>query len=225
MIVYNSPPGRTSHPKILTISEIGVIRFWTGVFLGIGFTIMLYLLISSIRDMIPLMIARFYRPFLELVVTGTQRYIHNLFVAGLACVLGQNIALRIWLDKGCYEHKNTHTRRHCIQVIGRLGLAFNGTLLFLAGMSVPWGFYLASLRCPYYPYLYSLSTHNPLPEPPPTILVLHTDHLEYWLLLILFLFFFQYMNVRTMYRCGRLMLVFFLITVIAAAVLANINIV
>jgi len=45
--------GRMTMSKKLSVSEIGVFRFWAGVFLGIGFTIMLYLLISGTRDFVP----------------------------------------------------------------------------------------------------------------------------------------------------------------------------
>lgn len=208
--------------KELTVSTIGYPHFWFGLALGLGYAVTLYLSMNGIRDGLPWILANFEvgRIWVDLIIHPGQRYIHNLLVASLASVLGEHICLSIWITGSCRHIKLQPLHRAHQRAITNLFFGIGGVLLILIINFPPFLAYHTSLR----PRYRGLPLELEAVQPPYNVL-LHSDHLLYWFLLVIFLFFFQFMIVRNLYRCSRWMILFASFAIVFAVIFAHINIV
>lgn len=215
---------RPNYRQPLSIAYIGRRRFSLGVVLALAFAIVFYLFYGGIRDTTAVVL--FALGYGTPVITPSRvqagylvdptnpfgqsppiRYAHNLFVAGVAVVIAQSVALKTWFG---HVRGRTQTGRSA-----RLEWALTGATMWT--WLLP--FFLFKFGQSYWLYVY-LSTWSHTPEPE-----LGVNRMYGWVLVLLVVVFFleQWKGIRLVFRCGRWIIAASIVSIIVALTLALIQ--
>ena len=208
------------HRKLLTIHELGRLRFWSGLGAGILFAMLCYLFLAGVRDATAIIIielgyghpalalsqanASFQNPF---GYPPTVRYAQNLFTAAIAVVFAQGITISIWLThRGWQESSRIRRRRYL-------------TIAWLSAWSWLILWVLLKIGQAYWQYVISSTySSNQVPE-----LDFLRDYGSLLVLLIVVMFLEHWKTLRLVYRCGRWQLIAAIISLALALFLALIQ--
>ena len=208
------------HRKLLTISELGRLRFWTGVFAGFLFAILFYLFFGGVRDAIAIILTElgYGHPVLDITKQNASignpfgysfsvRYAQNLFASATAVASAQGITISIWLTHHGWR-ESTRERRWRYLTLAWVS-AWSWLILWL----------LLKYGIAYWQYVIS-STYSQNPEPELDFL---RDYKGLLILFVVVLFMEHWKTLRLIYRCGKWQLIGSVLSLLLALGLALIQ--